>query len=72
MKKKTLRLMVSALVIGALGIGLVGCGSSAENKGDAKKAETTNEVSGSITVSGSSCITTTNGKDNWKILVKES
>lgn len=58
MKKRTLKLMVSALVVGVLGIGMVGCGNSAANN-DGKAADNkaaTTEVSGSITVSGSSAL----------------
>lgn len=57
MKKRTLRFMVSALIIGTVGIGLVGCGNGAVNDGKAtNNKESKTEVSGSITVSGSSAL----------------
>ncbi|OOM74151.1 phosphate-binding protein PstS 1 precursor [Clostridium puniceum] len=56
MKKRTLKLMVSTLVIGMLGIGMVGCGNAATNDSKSDNKESSNEVTGSITVSGSSAL----------------
>jgi len=52
MKKRTLKLMVSALVVAMVGSVMVGCGSKPATD---SKAETS-EVTGSITVSGSSAL----------------
>ena len=60
MKKRTLKLILSALVVAMVGSVMVGCGSS---KGDATKdaakdskpAETA-QLSGSITISGSTAL----------------
>ena len=56
MKKRTLKLMVSTLVIGMIGIGMVGCGNAATNESKTDNKETKTEATGSITVSGSSAI----------------
>lgn len=56
MKKRTLKLMVSTLVIGMIGIGMVGCGNTATNESKTDNKSSSNEVTGSITVSGSSAI----------------
>ena len=52
MKKRTLKLLVSALLVAMVGSVMVGCGSTSTNDG---KSEA-NELSGSITVSGSSAL----------------
>ena len=59
MKKRTLKLIVSALVVAMVGSVMVGCGSTSTNDSksgtsDSKSAPT--ELSGSITVSGSSAL----------------
>jgi phosphate transport system substrate-binding protein len=59
MKKRTLKLVVGALLVTVLGSAMVGCGNSAKN--DAKsdtgaKTESTGKVTGSITMSGSSAL----------------
>lgn len=67
MKKRALKLMVSTLVIGMLGIGMVGCGNATTNndsKGDNKSSS--NEVTGSITISGSSALLPLMEKTNEK------
>ncbi len=59
MKKRTLKLVIGALLVTVLGGAMVGCGSSS-NGGDkadnGTKTESTGKVSGSITISGSSAL----------------
>ena len=52
MKKRTLKLIVSALVVAMIGSVMVGCGGASTN--DSKSG--TSELSGSITISGSSAL----------------
>jgi len=66
MKKRTLKLMVSALVIGMIGIGMVGCGNAATNESKTDNKASSNEVTGSITVSGSSALLPLMEKTNEK------
>lgn len=54
MKKRTLKLILSALIVTMMGAAMVGCGSSKDSTTTDKGAGT--EVSGSITVSGSSAL----------------
>jgi phosphate transport system substrate-binding protein len=54
MKKRTLKLIVGALLVTALGSGMVGCGSTSSNKSET--GTKTEQVSGSITASGSSAL----------------
>ena len=55
MKKRTLKLIVSALVVAMVGSVMVGCGSKPTT--DSKSGTTgTSELSGSITISGSSAL----------------
>lgn len=58
MKRKSLKLLASALLITMMGVGMIGCGSSNNDTGADKSADTTKEqsVSGSITISGSSAL----------------
>lgn len=59
MKKKTLKLVVSALLVTILGSAMVGCGSSkSDNKSadNGAKTETAQKMTGSITLSGSSAL----------------
>ena len=58
MKRKSLKLLASALLITMMGVGMMGCGSSNNDTGADKSADTTKEqsVSGSITISGSSAL----------------
>ncbi|EKQ53732.1 MULTISPECIES: phosphate ABC transporter substrate-binding protein [unclassified Clostridium] len=59
MKKRTLKLVVGALLVTVLGSAMVGCGNSAKNDGKSDsgaKTESTGKVSGSITMSGSSAL----------------
>ena len=58
MKRKSLKLLASALLITMMGVGMIGCGSSNNDTGADKSADTTTEqsVSGSITISGSSAL----------------
>jgi len=70
MKKTTLKLMVSTLVIGMLGIGMVGCGNAATNDSKADNKASSNEVNGSITVSGSSALLPLMEKTNEKFKEK--
>lgn len=57
MKKRTLKLMVSALVVAMIGSVMVGCGQSApkDNKADTG-TKTESAVKGSITLSGSTAL----------------
>lgn len=67
MKKRALKLMVSTLVIGMLGIGMVGCGNATTNNDSkADNKASSNEVTGSITVSGSSALLPLMEKTNEK------
>lgn len=70
MKKRTLKLMVSALVIGMIGIGMVGCGNTATNESKTDNKASSNEVTGSITVSGSSALLPLMEKTNEKFNAK--
>ncbi|MCE5220399.1 MAG: phosphate ABC transporter substrate-binding protein [Clostridium sp.] len=70
MKKRALKLMVSTLVIGMLGIGIAGCGNSATNDSKADNKAGSNEVTGSITVSGSSALLPLMEKTNEKFKEK--
>jgi phosphate transport system substrate-binding protein len=57
MKKRTLKLVVGALLMTVLGRAMVGCGSSSGNKSETgTKTESSDKVSGSITMSGSSAL----------------
>ena len=58
MKRKSLKLLASALLITMMGVGMIGCGSSNNDTGADKSADTNKEqsVSGSITISGSSAL----------------
>lgn len=58
MKRKSLKLLASAFLITMMGVGMIGCGSSNNDTGADKSADTTKEqsVSGSITISGSSAL----------------
>ncbi|WP_321833658.1 phosphate ABC transporter substrate-binding protein [Clostridium butyricum] len=58
MKRKSLKLLASALLITMMGVGMIGCGNSNNDTGADKSADTTKEqsVSGSITISGSSAL----------------
>lgn len=59
MKKRTLKLIVGALLVTVLGTAMVGCGNSStgENKSESgTKTESIDKVKGSITISGSSAL----------------
>lgn len=56
MKKRTLKLAVSALLVAMMGSVMVGCGNTASDTAQENKTEKTEAVSGSITVSGSSAL----------------
>lgn len=58
MKKRTLKLIVSALLVAMVGSVMVGCGSApaTDSKGASDSKSATTELSGSITVSGSSAL----------------
>lgn len=56
MKKRSLKLAVSALLVAMMGSVMVGCGNTASNTEQESKSEKTESVSGSITVSGSSAL----------------
>jgi len=60
MKRKSIKMIVAALAITLVGGALVGCGSSDTKKEDTSKTQTegktTEEVSGSITASGSTAL----------------
>jgi phosphate transport system substrate-binding protein len=70
MKKRTLKLMVSTLVIGMIGIGMVGCGNAATNESKTDNKASSNEVTGSITISGSSALLPLMEKTNEKFNAK--
>ena len=56
MKKRTLKLIVSALVVAMVGSVMVGCGSASTDVKASDSKSATSELSGSITVSGSSAL----------------
>ena len=58
MKKRTLKLIVSALLVAMVGSVMVGCGSTpaTDSKGASDSKSATTELSGSITASGSSAL----------------
>jgi len=56
MKKRTLKLIVSALVVAIVGSAMVGCGSSTGNVAKDNKSADSAQASGSITISGSSAL----------------
>lgn len=56
MKKRSLKLAVSALLVAMMGSVMVGCGNTASDTPQENKTEKTEAVSGSITVSGSSAL----------------
>ena len=53
MKRKSLKLLASALLVTVIGAGMIGCGSSNNANTDSSQEET---LSGSITISGSSAL----------------
>ena len=53
MKRKSLKLLASALLVTVMGVGMIGCGSSDNANTDTSQGET---LSGSITISGSSAL----------------
>ncbi|NSB16427.1 phosphate ABC transporter substrate-binding protein [Clostridium beijerinckii] len=56
MKKRTLKLVVGALLVTVIGSAMVGCGSSSNKSETGTKTESSDKVSGSITMSGSSAL----------------
>lgn len=59
MKRKSLKLLASALLITVIGAGMIGCGNSSSNDVAADKGAGTEQeesISGSITISGSSAL----------------
>ncbi len=56
MKKRTLKLIVGALLVTMIGGAMVGCGSTDNSEGTADNGNKTESVSGSITISGSSAL----------------
>ena len=53
MKKKSLKLIVSTLLVTMIGIGMIGCGGRSVDTGN---GETQDELSGTLTISGSSAL----------------
>jgi len=56
MKKRTLKLIMSALVVAMVGSVMVGCGSQKQEATKDNKSADSSQVSGSITISGSSAL----------------
>lgn len=58
MKRKSLKLLASALLVTVVGVGMIGCGSSNNEVTTDKSADTNQEqsIEGSITISGSSAL----------------
>ncbi|MDR3593237.1 phosphate ABC transporter substrate-binding protein [Clostridium sp.] len=56
MKKRTLKLVISALVVAMIGSAMVGCGQSATKDNKSADTSQSGKVSGSITISGSSAL----------------